>query len=626
MLQSSSMTVADDPAADASTSASLSLWSDDPASVDLLAFDAVADTLVDAVLDDDLDPVALGVSGRWGSGKTTVLNLIQLRLRAEQGTVLPIPTDPWRYDPSLGAKESLITDVLAQLDAEIDDSVPAGRAAKELLGRLVKRVDWAKAMKLAAKTAVSPQLPSIGSLLELVRPGGDEEDEVPRTLDGFRQEFAELLSSDGLGHIRRVVVLVDDLDRCLPTTVVETLETIRLFLAVPKMSFVIAADEERVAEAISGHFSISSLDGTDSEHPSRLYLHKIVQTTIALPALSRFDTQAYLLLLQIAGQLEESELTTLIGQCAELRSRGATLDDLQPVGAVDLTRHLAFAARLTPILYEKLKGNPRRIKRFLNDLRVRQSVASRRGIELDSEVVAKLMVLEQLVATEFERVLDWMADGVLRTRMAELEAAAGRPSTVTDVSDSEAGDDGRQTVADAESSGDPEFSDDLLRWAKLPPALGGLDLTPYLHLAAGFGGKTLLDAQLPERLRDLAANLLSSSRAEQRSVADEDLAALRDDEPVALIQHLSRAARDRPREQRQALDGIIRILGQHPDATEPAVKALKAIPASVVEPAAVLLFGQPPSPALVPVLQHWRSASPTDVTRSALDRVLSQSG
>ena len=58
------------------------------------------------------------------------------------------------------------------------------------------------------------------------------------------------MESPELGHIKRVVVLVDDLDRCLPPTVIETLEGIRLFLAVPKMSFVIAADEDRVADAI----------------------------------------------------------------------------------------------------------------------------------------------------------------------------------------------------------------------------------------------------------------------------------------------------------------------------------------------------------------------------------------
>ena len=56
------------------------LWSDEPTSVDLLAFGAVAETAVEAVLDDALDPIALGISGPWGSGKSTVLKLIKAEL------------------------------------------------------------------------------------------------------------------------------------------------------------------------------------------------------------------------------------------------------------------------------------------------------------------------------------------------------------------------------------------------------------------------------------------------------------------------------------------------------------------------------------------------------------------
>src|SRR3954451_16274824 len=100
----------------------LSLWSDDPASLDLLSFDAVAQTVVDALLDEALDPVALGLSGSWGSGKTTVLGLIgkepNWRTTAEKKIVV-IKTVPWRYDPTTGAKESLISEVLAVLDAEL---------------------------------------------------------------------------------------------------------------------------------------------------------------------------------------------------------------------------------------------------------------------------------------------------------------------------------------------------------------------------------------------------------------------------------------------------------------------------------------------------------------------------
>ncbi len=179
--------------------AKLALWSDDPAAVDLLSFDAVAATVADALLDPALDPVALGLSGTWGSGKTTVLRLVEqdLQGRAEEGQkVLVITTEPWRYDPTTGAKESLISEVLSALGIEIEATETtvedAKKKAKELLGRLVKRIDWAKAIKLTAKTSLAFQLPSINDLVDLVKPaeGGDCGD-GSRGLEAFRAEFAD---------------------------------------------------------------------------------------------------------------------------------------------------------------------------------------------------------------------------------------------------------------------------------------------------------------------------------------------------------------------------------------------------------------------------------------------------
>ena len=219
-------------------------------------------------------------------------------------------------------------------------------------------MNWVKALKLAARSSITLQLPGIDDLSGLVNEGDIGDDPEPRNLDEFRRDFAELLADEHLSHVRRVVVLVDDLDRCLPDAVVDTLETMRLFLSVPKMSFIIAADENRVADALRDRYpedtgSVNSrwwnprerrgrrgarltrrvreeyrvyfdrnatMSGAkrrgsagmdrrsnavwvlpqavkDTEEPARLYLHKIVQTTLRLPALSRFDTEAYLLLL-----------------------------------------------------------------------------------------------------------------------------------------------------------------------------------------------------------------------------------------------------------------------------------------------------------------------------------------
>jgi hypothetical protein len=182
------------------------LWSDEPTRLDLLSFDAVAQ----AVLDDALDLVTVGVSGAWGSGKTTVLRLTEDTLAPKppetDTTVLVITTDPWRYDPGVGAKETLIGEVLTAVAAELADreapDAPPDRT-RMLLARLRKRVDWAKALQLAAKTSLTLQLPSIDDLTGLVNTESDEQDadatEPPsRGLEEFRTEFRILMESPEL--------------------------------------------------------------------------------------------------------------------------------------------------------------------------------------------------------------------------------------------------------------------------------------------------------------------------------------------------------------------------------------------------------------------------------------------
>ncbi|MGH9340058.1 MAG: KAP family P-loop NTPase fold protein [Acidobacteriota bacterium] len=617
----------------------LSLWSDEPAQTDMLSFDAVAQTVADALLDDSLDPVALGLSGSWGSGKTTVLNLIaaELKRRTSSGQkVLVVQTDPWRYDPSTGAKESLISEVLAALGAEVAQSDTKTEKAQHLLLRLGKRIHWSKAIKLAATTSITLQIPSVDQLVDLVKPNDETEDDV-RGLEAFREEFAQLINSDDLQHVRAVVVLVDDLDRCLPPTVVESLEAMRLFLAVPKMSFVIAADEDRVADAIRTQFKITGTPEEDSdrdeEDPAHLYLHKIVQTAIPLPALSHFDTQAYLLLLQMQATASQEQLATLIANCAEVRRQGGNVDDIAPVEGQSFVDELAFASRLTPLLYEKLRGNPRRIKRFLNDLHVRQSVATRRGIQLDPAVIAKLMTLEVLMEKEFRLMLDWLGKGMLRDQLTKLEVEAGRSAQPPDgqtatpaASDSGAKPSPNKKTAktkdDPVSSG--EFSQAMVRWAKLFPSLQGIDLSPYLTLAASFVGVTLIDDSLPERLRDIAANLLSEARAEQAAVRDADLDALGDGDAEDLLLHIGRAMRDQPTKQKAGVNAVLRIARRRPSLAETASEALLMLPPSELSAATPIQFRADDPQEVRKVLTSWKGKVPPGPVSRAIDNALTQ--
>ena len=410
------------------------------------------------------------------------------------------------------------------------------------------------------------------------------------------------------------------------------------------MSFVIAADEDRVADAIARHLGKTGAPQPtgEAEDPSHLYLHKIVQTTIPVPALSRFDTQAFLLLLQLQQSLDGNGVTGILDQCTKIRRAGGALDDIKIPEGTDVTDEITFASRLTPILYEKLHGNPRRIKRFLNDLRVRQSIAERRGIMLDSAIVAKLMVLEKLLDDDFKTLLGWLAQGSLRDQLKALESAAGRPATAAVTTEAETNDEAkpaktnsaetkdeartvkaidseakaaeegpkgrrRAALTSVPADGGGDFSEGLLRWAKLTPPLSGQDLSPYLFLAAAFAGAPLLDEGLPERLRDIAANLLS--RRDQRAVTDEDLAALPAGEAEELLKHLGRTIRDQRGKQGEGIIAILRIAKAQPDRAAAAAKALAMLPPEELRPGTALLFvGQQPA-EIAAVIERWESAS-----------------
>lgn len=346
-----------------------------------------------------------------------------------------------------------------------------------------------------------------------------------------------------------------------------------------------------------------------------------MQTTIPLPALSHFDTQAYLLLLQLQATALPGQLTTLIGRCAQIRREGKSIDDIGLIPGLAMDDELAFATRLTPLLYEKLQGNPRYIKRFLNDLHVRQSIASRRGIILETAVVAKLMTLESLLKAEFKLLLDWFAKGEMRDHLERLEDEAGRPAAPAAPGTTPT----TPPVAGA-LGGVGQFSQAMVRWAKLAPPLRGLDLSPYLTLAASFGGFTLIDESLPERLRDIAANLLSTSAHTRSLVTDAELDGLRAGDTTDLLLHLGRTLRDQPARQKEGVNAVLRIARRRQGSAAQARDALLKLPPSELAIGTPLLFAHGDSAEIRSVLTNWKDKLPDGRARRAVVSQLANQG
>src|SRR3546814_14933632 len=114
-------------------------------------------------------------------------------------------------------------------------------------------------------------------------------------IQALRDAFEETLEELGV----TLVVLIDDLDRCLPPTTISTLEAIRLFLFLKHTAFVIAADTDMIKHAVRKHF-----DGVDDDLATN-YFDKLMQVPIRVTALGTQEVRAYMMLLFI----ENSDLT-----------------------------------------------------------------------------------------------------------------------------------------------------------------------------------------------------------------------------------------------------------------------------------------------------------------------------
>jgi hypothetical protein len=82
---------------------------------------------------------------------------------------------------------------------------------------------------------------AIDSVHGLLKPG--ESKNVPEEIEAFRKAFDDLLKQ---AEVQQLIVLIDDLDRCLPDTAIETLEAIRLFVFTARTAFIVAADEAMI--------------------------------------------------------------------------------------------------------------------------------------------------------------------------------------------------------------------------------------------------------------------------------------------------------------------------------------------------------------------------------------------
>lgn len=488
---------------------------DHETTVDFLNYEAVSKTVVELLKGNRQHALTIGIHGDWGAGKSSVLKMVESAMAGDK-KVACLWFNGWAFQGFDDAKTVLIEVIISELCRQRSGF---GKV-KEISKRLLKRVDWLKLARRGGGLAftLATGLPSpdqismvLGSLSNLagsvksmsaadieskiteaasfLKPA--EEHSVPDQIHHFREEFGKLLEE---ASIEQLVVLIDDLDRCLPATAIDTLEAIRLFLFVPKTAFVVGADEGMIEYAVRQHFPNLPL-ATGGVPYTRNYLEKLIQVPFRIPALGVQESRAYVTLLLVQALVGEDHtgFKTLLAKArASLNQpwlgRGISQSDVcavDPGRRDELEASNVVAQQIGPILAEGTKGNPRQIKRFLNSLFIRLTIAKARGfIEgVNQVVLAKLMLAERFQQDFYDHLAGqaMLADEGKIAELREMETLAREDSKATK---RKKDGNGEKRAARPDHDTAKWLEREWLgRWLKIEPALGDVDLRPYVFVA-----------------------------------------------------------------------------------------------------------------------------------------------
>jgi hypothetical protein len=323
------------------------LLDDNPTTEDKLSFAPTADVIVETIKNASRRPLTVGVFGGWGTGKTSLMQMAEVRLKRDR--IKTVWFNAWKYSGKEVIWNALIQTVLLAMKSD-PDIMDASR--REAFRRRVVMVSQELA-KYAAK--VGTRLIPGGIIREedvdklwTALSSDVHEGSLFEFINRFESEF-ERLVDDYVGG-SYLVVFIDDLDRCLPENAIEVMEALKLYLDKANCVFVIGVEPSIIEAAITKRY------GVNSNLSASNYLEKIVQIPIAVP---------------------------------RVRTKGG-LDLVSSVAADSILAPRQKFARLIQVGMDR---NPRRIKRFANAYAVALSLAPEPSPD-ERLILAKVLVVQ----------------------------------------------------------------------------------------------------------------------------------------------------------------------------------------------------------------------------------------
>jgi len=415
------------------------ILSDLPTDKDELDFQPYVEALADILLDPNTHtPLVLGVFGSWGSGKTSLMQMLRAKVAGgEEQTATPFHRtvwfNAWKYNQEDALWRALLLLLLDDLEHLLKKDPPADvegePSARELLDMLrealyhksgwtekgERQPDWTQALTSGAGLAFNLILSGVGlglpaKALEAAQAAlgkGEPVSQLSKLAQAFRREElshyqAQLRSLEQFQHNferlvevllrregkqdRRLVVFVDDLDRCLPEKAIQVLEAIKLFLDVPGCIFVLGLDPEAIEKAVETRYK--------NKVKAREYLEKIIQLPFILPPIEDEPMRGYVK--SLAPALPDP-------RCAEVFAQGLTRNPRKVKRVLNIflllsrlvEKRVALAESITPVrlakvvviqhahpdLYSLLRQRLRSLRELEIFFRAQKSAGRREGVE-----------------------------------------------------------------------------------------------------------------------------------------------------------------------------------------------------------------------------------------------------
>ncbi len=226
------------------------------------------------ILSEKSPSLVLALEGKWGEGKTSIINLIKEKIEENDTEAAIIDFNPWL----IGSLESVIEGFLVQFASSINQTFNTDIASKAA-GKLLSFAQFLSPIKLI------PGVEPWGTLVEkTIKAVGESAksavDMAALDLLGRKKAVQKAISELG----KPIIVIIDDIDRLPPEEIRVIIQAVKAIGDFDRVSYLLAYDPEPI---------IKSLAYNDI-YDGRRYLEKIIQASYPLPRIGYWHLKSFL--------------------------------------------------------------------------------------------------------------------------------------------------------------------------------------------------------------------------------------------------------------------------------------------------------------------------------------------